>query len=316
MLTFFPAEARDGDSAAIWLDLNRASAEETDQAEKLMGFALPTREQLSEIESSSRLQSRAGALFMNTPVPAIGPDGDVHLEPLGFVLSRDRLLTIRFCDLKSFDAVGQGIGADGGPKSGPEVFVELCEEIVDRLADSLEQTAAELQGISQKIFHVPEQEGPKSVQTSRAIRHGLQQLGQIGDRLSDTRSVLLGIGRVVDFARELSADWCGAKAGQRLKTLRQDVASLADYEPHLTDKVQFLLDAMVGLIGMAQNDIFKILTIVSIVGIPPTLMAGVYGMNFKYMPELGWAYGYPLGLAVIVLSGVIPLAWFKWRGWF
>jgi magnesium transporter len=212
--------------------------------------------------------------------------------------------------------VAQHFTGDGGPRSAAEVFVELCEEIVDRLADSLEQTAAELQGVSQQIFHVPTGARTKAVVANRATRANLQRLGQIGDRLSDTRSVLLGIGRAVDFARELSSEWCTAKATQRLKTLRQDVASLADYEPHLTDKVQFLLDAMIGLIGITQNDIFKILTIVSIVGIPPTLMAGVYGMNFKYMPELGWAYGYPLGLAVIVLSGVIPLAWFKWKGWF
>jgi magnesium transporter len=102
----------------------------------------------------------------------------------------------------------------------------------------------------------------------------------------------------------------------RMKTLQQDVASLDDYKTHLSDKVQFLLDAMVGLIGIAQNDVFKVLTIVSIVGIPPTLIAGIYGMNFKGMPEYDWAWGYPYGLAVIALSAIIPLAWFKWRGWF
>ncbi|HLH50487.1 MAG TPA: CorA family divalent cation transporter, partial [Roseiarcus sp.] len=98
-------------------------------------------------------------------------------------------------------------------------------------------------------------------------------------------------------------------------SIARDVASLSDYERHLSDKIQFLLDASLGMINVDQNDIFKILTLVSVVGIPPTLIASMYGMNFKDMPELSWTYGYPYGLAVIVLSALIPLAWFKWRGW-
>ena len=94
------------------------------------------------------------------------------------------------------------------------------------------------------------------------------------------------------------------------------MASLNDYAAHLSEKVQFLLDAMVGMIGIAQNEVFKILTIVSIMGIPPTLMASIYGMNFKIIPELQWHYGYPYALALIVLSALAPLAWFRWRGWF
>jgi magnesium transporter len=102
----------------------------------------------------------------------------------------------------------------------------------------------------------------------------------------------------------------------RLAAISRDIASLNDYEVHLSNKVQFLLDAILGFISIAQNDIFKVLTIVSVVGIPPTLVAGIYGMNFKSMPELGWDWGYGYGLAMIVLSGLIPLLWFKWRRWF
>jgi magnesium transporter len=102
----------------------------------------------------------------------------------------------------------------------------------------------------------------------------------------------------------------------RLETLRQDVASLNDYDAHLLNKVQLLLDATLGLINIDQNNIIKVLTIVSVVGVPPTLVASMYGMNFKHMPELDWAWGYPYGLALIVLSAILPLLWFKWRGWF
>ena len=97
--------------------------------------------------------------------------------------------------------------------------------------------------------------------------------------------------------------------------MRQDVLSLSDYDGHISNKVQLLLDATLGLINIEQNNIIKVLTIVSVVGIPPTLIASMYGMNFKIMPELNWSWGYPYGLALIALSAVLPLVWFKWRGW-
>jgi magnesium transporter len=127
--------------------------------------------------------------------------------------------------------------------------------------------------------------------------------------------VLLSVGRIVPFVLEVRQGETPEPIAARLKAVRQDIASLNDYEAHLANKVQFLLDAVLGFITISQNDIFKVLTVASIVGIPPTLMAGVYGMNFKVMPELNWSLGYPFGLAVIVISALIPLAWFKWKGW-
>jgi magnesium transporter len=100
-----------------------------------------------------------------------------------------------------------------------------------------------------------------------------------------------------------------------LETARQDIVSLNDYDTHLTNNVQLLLDATLGLINIEQNNIIKVLTIVSVVGVPPTLVASMYGMNFKTIPEYDWAWGYPYGLTVIALSAILPLLWFKLRGW-
>jgi magnesium transporter len=138
----------------------------------------------------------------------------------------------------------------------------------------------------------------------------------IGDRLSQARDVFLGLDRIVPFVVSLKHDWIIPEFESRLAAIAKDTSSLNAYEEHLSNKVQFLLDAVLGFITIEQNDLFKILTIVSVVGIPPTVMAGIWGMNFKSMPELSWEFGYPLSLAVIVLSAVIPLIWFKWRGWF
>ena len=101
----------------------------------------------------------------------------------------------------------------------------------------------------------------------------------------------------------------------RLESLRQDVASLNDYETRLTDKTQFLLDAILGFTNIDQNNVFRVLTVVSVVGIPPTFIASMYGMNFKNIPEYDWAYGYEYGLCLMLASALLPALWFKWKGW-
>ena len=310
MLKVFPQ------GQAIWVDLCNPTDAELAEAEALVGMRAPTREGLSEIESSSRLKVVDDVLSVSLPIAAPGPDGEPVHAPIGFLLSKDRLLTVRFAPLHSFDAVAVRFEGPSPPLSSLEVFVDLCEEIIDRLADTLEQTAVELRAISGATFRTRSGKGRRTPRTNPVLQEDLNEVGRLGDRLSDARDALLAIGRAVDFVCELTTEWLEGRFEPRLRSLRRDVASLDDYEVHLSDKVQFLLDAMVGLIGIMQNDIFKVLTIVSIVGIPPTLVAGIYGMNFKFMPEYSWALGYPYGLAVIALSAIIPLLWFKWRGWF
>jgi magnesium transporter len=112
------------------------------------------------------------------------------------------------------------------------------------------------------------------------------------------------------------SEWITAASRKRLEAVSKDVASLSDYETRLSDKIQLLLDAVLGFINIQQNEMFKVLTIVSVVGVPPTILVGVWGMNFKNMPELSWTFGYPLSLLAIIAGGVLPLIWFKRRGWF
>lgn len=312
MLSRFPESGAD---QPIWLDLVQASDAERAEAEAALGSALPTREALSEVESSSRMRVRDGVLYMSVPSAAPHAPGERPGSPIGFVLSPERLVTVRYEPLPSFDAVAQAFETGDQPeKSSLEVFVRLCEEIVDRIADGLEHLAADLIPLSEAAFHVDDVQGRRAVRSNKVLRLHLRSLGRHGDRLSEIRDTLVGLERITTFAEHnVQAD---ASIKQRMASLAQDLASLSDYDDQLFNKVQFLLDALVGLIGIAQNDIFKVLTIVSIVGIPPTLVASMYGMNFKNMPEYGWAFGYQYGLAVIVISAVVPLVWFKIKGWF
>jgi magnesium transporter len=165
----------------------------------------------------------------------------------------------------------------------------------------------------------PREPGPdqrRARVTNRLMRERLQALGRVGERTSIIRDSLLGMDRAVSFAMEAAKDWFDADAARRLKAVREDLASLGQFEEHLLGKVQFLLDAILGFISIEQNDIFKVLTIASVVGIFPTLFAGWFGMNFQNQPEFHWAWGYQFGISVIVISTIVPLLWFKWRGWF
>jgi len=303
----------------VWIDLLKPEVSEVVFVEKTTGLAVPSVEELSEIESSSRLRARNGALYLSAPL-IFRPEPDQPLStPAGFVLTRDRLITVRFAELPSFASFAdRTIAADSPPVTSAGIFAELLEVVVDRLADALERSASELDGLSHRLFRA----GPAApLSRRRSIEEAdlkviLRRVGHNGDLASKIRDSLLGIARIVPFVLTLAADWLPPEVKPRLETLRQDVASLNDYDAHLLNKVQLLLDATLGLINIDQNNIIKVLTIVSVVGVPPTLVASMYGMNFKHMPERDWSWGYPYGLALIVLSAILPLLWFKWRGWF
>jgi magnesium transporter len=314
MLTAYPssAEAPGQLREAVWIDLRSPSEEEIEAVEAAIGLKVPTREELSAIEASSRLQRVGKTLYLSTPLMA-GVEAP-YLSPVGFVLSDQHLLTVRFDKFSAFDVAAKHALDDEGELTSLGTFTCLFESIIDRVADLLEGAAGELDQVSRGIFH-QKQRRRDANRSELFQRNILAKVGRIGERLSHIRDVLLGVGRIAPFVLEVRHAPAPDPIAARLKAVRHDILSLNDYEAHLANKVQFLLDAVLGFITISQNDIFKVLTVASIVGIPPTLMAGVYGMNFKNMPELGWSFGYPFGLIVIVISALIPLAWFKWKGW-
>jgi magnesium transporter len=300
----------------IWIDLLNPTEDESDYVETIAGIRVPTIEALSEIESSSRLIVEHGVIYLSAPVVAQGDTADPYLSSAGFILSSNLLVTVRFAALSTFDAVAEKVRTDASLRSSTGVFTALMEAMVDRGADVLERLGAELDRISKSVFRGDPNKLSHTVRSNETLRKTLIAIGTIGDRLSQARDVFLGIGRIAPFVLGLRHEWVIPEFENRLNAVCKDIASLNDYEAHLSTKVQFLLDAVLGFITIEQNDLFKVLTIVSVVGIPPTLMAGIYGMNFKFMPELNWELGYPFGLAIIALSALIPLGWFKWRGWF
>ncbi len=227
------------------------------------------------------------------------------------MLSNDYLVTVRYTPLRSFETVAGKFSTPGAPRTSVETFTALADEMVEIGADTLEAVGGGLDAISRSIFPKPNKRRRLVSQSNEALRGVLLDVGHIGERASRARdccgaAAYCTVRRYPPAGLDLAAD------ARTLENGGDRHVSLTDYEQHLANKVQFLLDAVLGLINTKQNNLH---TVVSVVGIPPTLVASIYGMNFKNMPELTWMYGYQWGLGLIALSTILPILWFKWRGW-
>jgi magnesium transporter len=306
MLLAYPADADLG--AAAWIDLRGPTDDEIARVEAATGIRVPDEHEISEIEATSRLAFENGAFRVSTPLVGPGENGLV-LTPLGLVLSARVLLSVSFGPLPSLHAAYQNFGAQPG-RTAEEAFLRILEVVVDRIADKLEHAGSGCDELSRVTFG-----GGKNNRIPANLRVTLAHIGRVAEDVSRIRDALLGLGRVAAYVMESGIDGAPPVNPARMKAVRSDIASLTEYQGHLSSKVQFLLDATLGFINIEQNEIVKILTIASVVGIPPVLVAGIYGMNFHDMPELGWRYGYPMALGVIVASALLPLVWFKRRQW-
>lgn len=301
-----------------WIDLVNPTESERNLVQAVVGIVVPDLKQLREVESSSRLRRESNALYLSLPLVFRDENRRPRMSPVGFVLTEKCLVTVRFEELKAFDTCRAKV--ESGRTCHPSaagIFVTLVEAIVDRLADGLEETGEDLDTAADEVFgHDMDGRRRRPKVQGQRLRVMLRRVGRGRQLLSKIRATLLGIGRMVPFVETEVKVWLPDEIHHRLDTIQHDVDSLDEYETHLSDKVQFLLDADLGLINIEQNDTFRLLTVVSIVGIPPTLVASMYGMNFKNMPELNWTYGYLWGIGLIVLSALAPLIWFRLKGWF
>jgi magnesium transporter len=313
-LADFPVESEL--AQAQWIDLYQPTAEEKARVLAATGITVASQEDLSEIETSSRLAFDGRAIYLSMPLIAKAEGKPADTKPIGFVLTRERLITIRFNRSMAFHNFVDTQHRTPMESVAPiDIFMLMLEAISDRLADILENIRDDLDRISKIIFLDAEGSGKHGRRQNDELQDVIKAIGRAGDLMSRVRDSLLGVGRILPYVAQVAAPWIDREMRDRIKSLRQDVTSLSDYDGHLNGKMQFLLDATLGLINTTQNNIIKVLTIVSVVGVPPTLVASIYGMNFKDMPELNWTYGYPYGITLIVLSAVLPLIWFKIRGW-
>lgn len=295
----------------IWLDLDSPTGEETGAVAAALGIEVPTREDMEEIEDSSRLYTEDGAAFMTAILPSRVDSDDPILAPVTFILAGHRLVTLRYHEPRAFLTFStRAMRVDMGCNDGETALVALLEVTIDRLADILEKIGRDVEQLSHVIFKrrpATRGKGPDYLAV-------LQALGRHGDLLAHVVDSLVTIERLVAFLTA-TLKTAGKDLRLRLKTMTRDTRFLDDHADALSQKLTFLLDATLGMISIEQNAIIKIFSVAAVVFLPPTLIASIYGMNFQEMPELGWLWGYPFALALMVLSAVVSFGFFKSRGW-
>ncbi len=296
---------------AGWLDLIEPTEAELELASRLTGLRIPRRADLEEIETSSRMSMERDTFYLSMPLVR-RVDDNAFVTPIGFVLSPDRLITIRYSDFSVFKTVAMHVEQRDASCAADTVMVMLIEAMIDRLADLLERMSAELDRLSRHIFRG---DRDRKGGADKKLRNRLRRVGRAEGFLSDIRESLLGLGRIALFVVEHGGDGLHVTLRARLSSCSRDIDSLTDYVSDVSNKIHFLLDATLGFINIEQNNGIRLLTVVSIVGIPPTFIASLYGMNFKVMPELNWTYGYYYALSLMALTVIVPMIWFWRRGW-
>lgn len=298
---------------ALWIDLEAPDRAEEDAVEAASGVGIPTREDMQEIEVSSRFYREGAALFLTVQVLETQSERDTEIGPVTFVLLPDRLISVHYHHPGSFTHFADWAARHDQPlASGTEALLGLLESVVDRLADILEGEARKLDTLSKAIFaaHRPSGKG----ETLAVV---LQRIGRAEDLNAKVNESLTTLQRLVGYLtlggegpQEL-----GEGDQKRARTLTQDIHSLREVAGTQAAKILFLLDATLGVINIRQSDIIKIFSVVAFVFLPPTLIASIYGMNFKHMPELDWPFGYPMALGLMALSAFVPWAIFRWKKW-
>jgi len=298
----------------VWADLLNPTKEEEATIETWLGVAIPTREEMEEIEISSRLYVEDGAYFMTATLPAQTEVDDPLMSPVTFVLAGTRLITVRYHEPRAFKTFPQRAEkVVMGCTSGDTILIGLLEAIVDRLADILERAGRDIEAISRDIFQAT---STKVSKRNRDFQELLKGIGRKEDIASSVRDSLISLQRLAGFFAHASTRTKMSKDTKaRIKTLSRDVLSLADHATFLSQKISFLLDATLGMISIEQNAIIKIFSVAAVIFLPPTLVASIYGMNFDIIPELKWHFGYPFGIAMMVLSAILPYWYFRRRGW-
>jgi magnesium transporter len=310
---------------SVWIDLHEPTEQEEIIVDMAFSIDLPTHREMQEIEVSRRLYKADDALFMTATILTNSDTNQPESSAVTFIFADNRLITLRYATPQPFVTFRAERESDlARYDSGQRILEGLIEAIIERIADLLENVGAALDNISSEIFRpagssqtqkANGRESEKAESKPRNLEQVLLRLGRCSDLVSRLRDSLVGLGRLLSFftaaQKNLPPD-----LAEHLRTLSHDLGPLSDHASFLSGKVNFLLDATLGLINIEQNAIIKIFTIAAVLALPPTLVGTIYGMNFETIPELHWAIGYPFAVLLMILSAIMPYYYFKRRGWF
>lgn len=288
---------------ALWLDLLSPSDEERRLAESLYADPLPTAEDAQEIEASARFYEDASGLHIHTFF-LVEEAGRLRNATVAFTLSPERLASTREQEIPIFRLLRQRIAHRSvAAADGAAVLIMLFELQLDRLADRLQDIHS---GLEDSALHVLSKDGDR-------LNEAIASLASHEDENGKVRLCLMDMQRGGAFL--LRRGGLSESNAERVRELLGDIDSLLPHSMFLFERVNFLMDAAQGFINIQQNQIIKIFSVVAVIFLPPTLVASSYGMNFEFMPELSWPFGYPMAIGLMILAAVIPYGYFKRKRW-
>jgi len=299
--------------SAVWIDLLEPTIDEEKSVEAQLGIEIPTREEMKEIEASNRLYEDNGALYMTITVAAKLDTEHPVSSAVTFILNRGRLVTNRYLDIKPFKHfVTYAQNHPASCQNGVSVLAGIVEAITERIADILERVGADLDALSATIFA----RNGSGTPTSRDLRSMIERIGFSGDLNSKARESLVSLGRLLVFIQQASIHELSNDQRGRFRSISRDVVSMSDHASFLGSKISFLLEATLGLINVEQNNIIKIFSVAAVLFLPPTLIASIYGMNFRLLPHLPGEYGdFFFSIGLMIASMGLTYAVFRRKGW-
>ncbi|WP_417407937.1 magnesium transporter CorA family protein [Hoeflea sp.] len=300
--------------SVCWIDLIHPSPEEEAQVEKLIGVEVPSRDELRDIEPSSRLYIENGAAYLTASVVWKSETDFAEITDVGFVLAGGRLVTIRYAEPKAFAVFAANTAREFAGLDGRDVLTRLIEAMIDRCAEVLESRSRRIDALSTEVFSRGSVSNPEAV--TRDLEATLGVIASHQRTIAKVRESLMSLSRVSGYLQTMPEIAAEKVLKQRCRALAVDIQSLSEHADFISENIIFLLDAALGLISVQQNQVMKVLSVAAMVFLPPTFIGTVYGMNFQDMPELGQPWAYPIALAVMAASALGPYLWFKRKGWF
>ncbi|MDO8884065.1 MAG: magnesium transporter CorA family protein [Pseudotabrizicola sp.] len=295
---------------AVWIDLYQPLDAQV-LAAQAMGIEVPTLADMEEIEISNRLYRENGFDYMTVVLPGMSETNEPISGPVTFIMTPERLFTVRHHAPRPFTTYPERANKVGpGCTDSARLFLSLLEEVTGRLADLLEGSGRALDALAREVY------SETGTTDAAQLQGALRRTGREGEQIARVRLSLLTIERAVSyFGQSLTTEHRGTALKGPVKGLMRDLHALEVHADHLSARVALASDSTMGMINLSQSQTIKIVSVVAVVFLPPTVIASAYGMNFEVMPELQWTLGYPMALSMMVASAVGTYLFFKWRRW-
>jgi magnesium transporter len=288
----------------IWLDMLTPTISEVRAIEKLFNMEFPTKQESEEIEISSRYWEEGNRIEINSYF-LVNNDENPYNETVSFMLQDKLLISIRYKTLKSFDEfTGKLLVSHKDLKDGFDIFTKIIDIRIDADADTIEGLAREITKVRRQVFADTVNEEDEEILEKISVFEDLNM--KIRENVTDKQRILTSLLKSSKFPEILKNE---------ITIMLKDVRSLIEHTDFNFERLDYLQNIFLGTLSIEQNKVIKIFTIVNVIFLPPTLIASIYGMNFKIMPELSWQYGYALSIVLMILSAVTPILVFKKKGW-